>query len=177
MLIPVVVVTLQGANSDVVRDISAANQIWGTDCGVWFQLDAELTVDREELRVLDQADCRAVGHVVSEEEDQLYDIGRGLGADLVAYYISGATSGALGCAAHPQDRRGFWLVASGFDFVFAHEAGHVVGDNRHVSDTDNLMFPYADSITNLPPDLDASQCDRILRDPALLSVESVILNL
>lgn len=177
MLIPIVVVRLAGADSDVARDVAAANEIWSTHCGVWFELDANVVVDRPELLILDQTDCLAEGHVVSQEEDELYDLGRGRGTDLVAYYIDGATSGALGCAAHPPDRRGFWLVASTFDFVFAHEAGHVAGDNPHVSDTDNLMFPFANSITNLPPNLDADQCDRILRDPALLSVENIVLNL
>jgi hypothetical protein len=33
------------------------------------------------------------------------------------------------------------------------------------------------SITNPPPDLDADQCARILDDPALLCISSIVLNL
>jgi hypothetical protein len=44
-------------------------------------------------------------------------------------------------------------------------------------DTDNLMFPFADLVTNLPPDLNQDQCARILNDPALLSIPSIVLNL
>jgi len=85
-----------------------------------------------------------------------------------------------GCAAHPPGRRGFWVAddADDFDWVWVHEAGHVIGDNAHVfNDTDNVMFPFANQMTNLPPDFNGDQCRRILADPALLCVPSVVLNL
>jgi hypothetical protein len=181
VIVPVVVVTLSGTNPDVQRDLDAANEIYGREAGVFFEIAARLEVDAPDLNTLSQEDCNGVGHVVSDEEDRLFSLGRNLGADLVAYYIGASSFGAsiLGCAAHPVGRRGFWVVAnSSFDFVFAHEATHVIGDNNHeLDDTTNLMFPAANRITDLPPDLNLAQVRRILDDPALLSVESIVLNL
>jgi hypothetical protein len=181
VIIPVVVVTLSGTNPQVERDLDAANEIYGRELGVFFEIAARIEVNAPDLNTLSQEDCNGVGHVVSDEEDQLFSLGRNLGADLVAYYIAGSSFGSsvLGCAAHPVDRRGFWVLASStLDFIFAHEAGHVIGNNNHVTDdTTNLMFPFANAITDLPPDLNLDQVRRILDDPALLSVESIVLNL
>jgi hypothetical protein len=180
VILPVVVVSLEGTSPRIERDIQAANEIWGREIEVWIELAARLVIDAPDLRILSQEDCTGAGHVVSDEEDQLFSFGRGLGADVVSYYIEGSSFGdnVLGCAAHPPDRRGFWLVHdSSFDFVWAHEVTHVVGLNPHVQDTDNLMFRSASGITNPPPDLDDDQRRRILDDPALFSVESIALNL
>lgn len=179
MILPVVIVTIDGADPDINGDLNAANEIWSRECGVWIDVLTAITVDRPELLVLSQEDCLLVNHVVSDEEDALYSLGRGLGADVVCYYIGGTVAGVLGCAAHPPGRRGFWVAGgTGFDFVWAHEATHVVGSNRHVTDdTDNLMFPFANQITNLPADLNQQQCRNILADQALLSIPSVVLNL
>jgi hypothetical protein len=115
--------------------------------------------------------------VVSTEEDELFDLGRGLGTDLVGYYIRSDTAGFRGCAAHPPGRRGFWVGDSATDWTWIHETTHVVGNNLHVTDTDNLMFRSTSAITNLPPDLTEAQCTRILNDPALLCISSIVLNL
>jgi hypothetical protein len=179
VILPVVIVVIEGSDPDIDRDIQVANEIWSTECEVFVDVLATLLVDRPNLLVLSQEDCSGVNHVVSDEEDELYSLGRGFGADVVGYYISGTVAGVLGCAAHPPDRRGFWAAGgSDFDFVWIHEAIHVVGNNPHVTDdTDNLIFPFADLVTNLPPDLNQDQCARILNDPALLSIPSIVLNL
>lgn len=180
MILPVVIVSIEGTSPDIDRDIEAANVILAGECGIWVDVLDRLVVNRPDLFILSQEDCGATNHVVSDEEDELYSIGRSLGADVVGYYIGGSSFGdnVLGCAAHPPGRRGFWVAHdTTFDFVWAHEAGHVVGDNAHVIDTDNLMHPYASEVENLPPDLRQTQCDRIIDDPALLSIESIVLNL
>lgn len=179
MILPVVIVTIDGSDPDIERDIRVANEIWSRECEVWVDVLATIVADRPDLLILSQEDCSGVNHVVSDEEDELYSLGRGLGADVVGYYISGTVAGVLGCAAHPPGRRGFWAAGSSeFDFVWIHEATHVVGNNPHVTnDTDNLMFPFVDVVTNLPPDLNQDQCARILNDPALLSIPSIVLNL
>lgn len=179
MILPIVLVTIQGSQPKIQRDVDAGDALWSTECGVFVDVVATLVVDRPELLFLTQEDCSGVGHVVSDEEDELFDLGRGLGADVVGYYIEESVFGALGCAAHPGDRRGFWVAdeAEDFDWVWIHELTHVVGDNSHVTNTDNLMYPFADVMTNLPPDLNEDQCQRILNDPALLCVSSVVLNL
>jgi hypothetical protein len=83
----------------------------------------------------------------------------------VGYYILGDGAFA-GCAAHPSGRRGFWVGSGASPWTFAHELGHVVGDNGHVNDTDNLMYGSGTAnITNPPPDLTNSQCGRINSDP------------
>ena len=177
MILPIVLVTLQGANANILRDLDNANEIWSAECGLFVDVLAALVVDRADLLVLDQNDCVLFGHVVSAEEDALFDFGRGLGSDLVGYYIQGDVAGFAGCAAHPPGRRGFWVGNGASPWTFAHEMTHVVGTNFHVGDSDNLMFTPTASITNPPPDLTEDQCRRILGDPALLSIESMVLNL
>ncbi|GJL57046.1 MAG: hypothetical protein NPIRA02_41780 [Nitrospirales bacterium] len=180
MILPVAIVTLAGTGPDLRRDLDAANLIWGNDCEVWIEIVDTIVVNRPELLVLSQEDCRGVGHVVSDEEDELFAIGRDLGSDVVGYYIQSSSSSdsLLGCAAHPPGRRGFWVRHdTTLDFVWAHELGHVVGDNPHIPDSDNLMHSGSLPSTNLPLDLNEEQCRRIVNDPALLSVESIALNL
>ena len=178
MILPLVLVTLDGANPDIERDLDVASTVWEGECEVFVDVIDRLVVDRDNLLLLDQDDCLGVGHSVSDEEDELFDLGRGLGTDVVGYYIIGDTGGALrGCAAHPPGRRGFWVGDSATDFTFAHEMTHVVGNNIHVGDSDNLMFAPTTGITNPPPDLSEEQCVRILEDPALLSIPSIVLNL
>ena len=126
-----------------------------------------ITVVDASLQVLDQDDCAGSGHSVSDEEDELFDLGRNLGADIVAYYINGDTAGFRGCAAHPPGRRGFWVGDSATRWTFVHELTHVVGDNSHVSNTDNLMVSNTGTITNPPPDLTNTQSNRIHGDPAV----------
>lgn len=177
MILQVVTVTIQGAQPDRQRDLDRANEVWSVECGVWVEFVEDIVVDRPDLLVLSQSDCLVSGHVVSTEEDELFDLGRGLGTDVVGYYVRSDTAGFRGCAAHPPDRRGFWVGESATDWTWIHETTHVVGNNLHVTDTDNLMFRSTSAITNLPPDLTEAQCTRILNDPALLCISSIVLNL
>lgn len=164
----VAVVTIQGANANLGRDLDSGNLVYLTECSVWIDVVANVIVDRPDLLVLDQTDCLANGHQVSEEEDQLFDLGRDLGADIVGYYIQGDTAGFRGCAAHPPGRRGFWVGDTATQWTFVHELTHVVGDNAHVTNRDNLMFSNTGRITNPPPDLTPDQCERITNDAAMV---------
>lgn len=164
----VAVVTIQDASPDPIRDLDSGNLVYLNECGVWIDVVGRVTIDRADLLVLNQTDCLANGHQVSDEEDELFDLGRDLGADIVAYYIQGDTAGFRGCAAHPPGRRGFWVGDTATRWTFVHELTHVVGDNRHETDMDNLMFRNTGSITNPPPDLTDDQCDRIVRDAAMV---------
>lgn len=177
MILPIVIISIEGSSPNVVSDIDRANVVWGNEIGVFVDVIANLEIDRPDLVVLTQNDCSGIGHVVSDEEDELFDLGRGLGTDLVGYYIREGIGGARGCAAHPPGRRGFWVGDTATEWTFIHEATHVVGRNFHVGDTDNLMFGSTAGITNLPPDLDENQKTKILNDPALLSISSIVLNL
>ena len=179
MILPIVIVTINGASPSILRDIDAANEIYSRETGIFIMLESSIVVNRPNLLVLTQTDCASSGHIVSNEEDDLFDLGRNSGADIVGYYIQSDVSGYLGCAAHPPNRRGFWVAdtAISYDFVLAHELTHVVGDNAHVSDTDNLMYPFANIVTNLPADLNESQKVSILNDSALLNIPSIVLNL
>jgi hypothetical protein len=164
----VAVVTIQDANPDPQRDLDSGNLVYLGECGVWIDVVSRVTVDRPDLLVLNQTDCLANGHQVSAEEDDLFDLGRDLGADIVGYYIQSDTAGFRGCAAHPPGRRGFWVGDSGTRWTFVHELTHVVGDNPHETNMDNLMFRNTGSITNPPPDLTDDQCDRIEDDPEMV---------
>ena len=160
----VALVTIQGATPNLQRDLDNANIIYDGECNVWVYYQDSITVSRPGLLVLDQDDCSGSGHSVSDEEDELFDLGRTLGADIVGYYINSSNGGFAGCAAHPPGRRGFWTGASASPWTFAHELTHVVGDNSHVSNSNNLMFTPTANITNPPPDLSNSQCNNISGD-------------
>jgi hypothetical protein len=185
MILPVSVVTIAGANPSVASDVANGNVVWGGRCGVFVDVVSNITVNNPILLVLDQTDCRASGHAVSAEEDALFDLGRNTGADVTIYFIQGDVAGFRGCAAHPPGRRGAWVGDVATDWTFIHEITHVVGDNPHVGncrnpqvgDTDNLMFCNTGALTNLPPDLSEQQCSRILADPALLDIGSMVSNL
>lgn len=161
----VALVTIQGANPSIQRDLDNANTIYRNECGAWVYAQASATSNNPGLLTLDQDDCSGSGHSVSDEEDDLFDLGRSLGADIVCYYINGDTAGLAGCAAHPPGRRGYWVGSGASPWTFAHELTHVVGDNSHVSNSDNLMSTPTANITNPPPDLTEGQCNRIEDDP------------
>ena len=146
------------------RDLDNANLIHGNECGNWVYCQDSITNNSPNLLLLDQNDCLATGHNVSQEENDLFNIGRNLGANIVGYYINSDVAGNAGCAAHPPGRRGFWVGSGASPWTFAHELTHVVGDNRHVTVTDNLMFTPTANITNPPPDLTDNQCKRIGND-------------
>ena len=92
------------------RDLDNANTIYQRECDAWVYCQDTRIFDRPDLTVFDQNDCGGVvgGHVVSDDEDELFDLGRGLGANIVCYYVFSATAFG-GCAAHPPGRRGFWV--------------------------------------------------------------------
>ena len=185
----VALVTIQGAdNTNLQRDLDNASTIYQNECNAWVYCTGSIEVENLELLVLNQDDCFSNGHSVSDAERELFDLGRNLGANVVCYYLLGLNSGMgtniniAGCAAHPDDRRGFWVNQTARNYsqwTFAHELTHVVGDNRHICDTDNLMLGQLPdnscsvsgtlNITNPPPDLDNEQCNRILDDPDIES--------
>jgi hypothetical protein len=162
--VKVALVTIQGATPTLQRDLDNGNTVYFGECDVWIYPTSSITVTANNLLTLDQDDCASSGHSVSDEEDQLFDLGRDLGANIVCYYINGDAAGFRGCAAHPPGRRGFWVGSTASPWTFVHELTHVVGDNSHESDTDNLMISNTGTITNPPPDLSSSQCSRIQGD-------------
>jgi len=169
----VALVTIQGATPNLQRDLDNANIVYQNECGCWMYCVGSVTENQPHLLWLDQDDCTMNGHSVSAEEDELFDLGRNMGADIVCYYINGDGT-FIGCAAHPPGRRGFWVGSGASPWTFGHELTHVVGDNAHcdgdpscaVNDTDNLMYGGGTwNITNPPPDLTSSQRTRIINDP------------
>jgi hypothetical protein len=150
-------------------DLDHANEIYQRECGAWVYCTGNISVNRPDLTILDQDDCllSVKAHSVSDEEDQLFDLGRDLGAPFVCYYIvSSDLANVGGCSAHPPGRRGFWLGNNpgSPDVAFAHELTHNVGHNPHVKKPpDNLMTtkkkkPVTSTLTK-------EQCQRILADP------------
>ncbi len=161
----VALVTISTATPTLQRDLDNGNTVYQGDCDVWIYPTDSITATANNLLTLDQDDCASNGHSVSDEEDELFDLGRTLGANIVCYYINGDGSGLRGCAAHPPGRRGFWVGSAASPWTWVHELTHIVGDNSHEGNTDNLMINNTGTITNPPPDLGNDQCDRITDDP------------
>ncbi len=161
----VALITIQGASPTLQRDLDNGNTVYSGECGRWIYCAGSSVVSRPDLLTLDQDDCSGSGHSVSDEEDELFDLGRNMGANIVCYYINGDAGGFRGCAAHPPDRRGFWVGSTASPWTFVHKLTHIVGDNSHSTNTDNLMINNTGTITNAPPDLTNSQCNNIGGDP------------
>jgi hypothetical protein len=153
------------------RDLDNANTIYQRECGAWVYCEGHTTIDRIDLTFLDQDDCLGGSdHSVSADEADLFSLGRGLGANIVCYYIWSCTLVAGGCSAQPPGLRGFWLGSGPTNrpasplAAFAHELTHNVGHNPHVTKPpSNLMTqtPGKDEHSTLTKD----QCQRILADP------------
>lgn len=149
------------------RDLDDANELFQTRCGAWIYATGSISVQTSLLGangLIDQHDCFPTGHVVSDEEDALFDLGRDLEADIVCYYIAGSPVAMItGCAAHPDGRPGFWVQSNvlGSNYAFAHELGHVLGLG-HVDDSQNLMDITTPVFTHsTPPQLTGFQCWRM----------------
>lgn len=146
------------------RDLDNANEVYQRECGSWVYC-AGSRVERTSILgpggILNQDDCRigiifGIGHSVSDEEDALFNLGRDMGADIVCYYINGAAgTSRQGCAAHPEGRRGFWVIENAGQWIFAHELGHLHTGGGHSSDSANLMNK---SPSGARPRLTAVQC-------------------
>lgn len=161
------VVQVRGSRARVQRDLDTTQEILERECGLWLDCSAFVVVDRPHLLLLDQESC-PLGEQPrpTDEELELFSLGRDLGADLVAYYIRGVP-GFAGCSSYPAGRRGFWVGDGASPWTFAHELLHVVGRNFHVSDSDNLMSIPTSAITHPPPDVEPEQCERVRADAAV----------
>lgn len=170
----------QGQYENLQRDLDVANEVWQRDCGAWIYCVGSVVEVTDLLGtngVLNQNSC-PLGEQANPtaEEDQLFDLGRNLGADVVGYYITGSTNPTLGgCSAFPEGRRGFWVGFNQSLNMFAHELTHVIGLNPHPAqdpdvpdnDQDNVMWPTPGAITNPPPDLRPVQCTRVQGDDSV----------
>lgn len=172
----------QGQYVNLQRDLDLVNDVWQDDVGAWIYctgVDTVFTNILGDNGVLNQNSCPlGVQASPTQEEDNLFDLGRDLGADVVGYYITGSTSPSLiGCSAYPSGRRGFWAAIGSNQNLFGHELTHVIGLNPHPGpdplvaddDQDSLMWPSPGAITNPPPDLRQANRDRILADPGIES--------
>lgn len=167
--VSIALVTIQGASPNLQRDLDNTNIVLQGECGVWLYPVASIVVNNPALLVLDQNSCPlGVQANPTDEEDELFDLGRQFGTDLVGYYIQNGPN-AVGCSAYPAGRRGFWVDDGASPWTFPHELVHVVGLNAHVSDSDNLMSTPTASITNPPPDMTNNQCNRFVGDDAIES--------
>lgn len=170
----IALVTIQNINPapNIQRDLDNANEIYQRECDAWIYCTGSITINRPDLLILDQNDCSATGHIVSNEENDLFSLGRNLGANIVCYYIQDGPGDWVGCAAHPPGMRGFWVGSNPNIYTFPHELTHIVGDNAHTCDKENLMLGGVcnkikvgtNNIINLPPDLTQNQINRILND-------------
>lgn len=169
--VEVALVTIQGATPQIQRDLDNGNAVYQNECDVWIYPTDAITVNNPGLLVFDQDDCAGSGHSVSDDEDELFDLGRNLGADIVCYYVNNPSP--FGCAAHPPGRRGFWVGPGASPWTWVHELTHVVGDNPHIDfgsscDLTNLMTGCGTNNINVAlPNLNNSQCGNINDDAAI----------
>lgn len=175
----VALVTIQGVFPNLQEDLDIANIIYQNECDAWVYCVGSITINQPNLLNLNQNDCDGNGHIVSSDENTLFNLGRNMGANIVCYYINGSQGTPFsGCASHPPGRRGFWVAPNRSAYTrwtFAHELTHVVGDNAHCgadpsctqNNTNNLMHTPTAGITKTPPELNTAQCNRIRNDPAM----------
>lgn len=95
---------------------------------------------------------------VSAEQTEIFNNRNNVtGNDIVVYFVNSTAPALNGCASHPAGRPGAVVTRGASRFTLAHEVGHVLGLS-HVNDSNRLMTGGGtDNITNLPPDLIASE--------------------
>ncbi|GAA3571458.1 hypothetical protein GCM10022197_29930 [Microlunatus spumicola] len=132
------------------------------------------------LPLLTDLDAGGCGGTTTTEQDQLFANRNNVGADdITVYFCRSVTDVAAGstwngCATHPDGQPGAAVSSIATRWTLAHEVGHVLG-LRHCDDagarlTDRLMTGGGTgSITNLPPDLDASESSAM--DASALTVD------
>lgn len=180
--IRVALVTIEGANPQRLQEsLDFANNVYLNNCGLWIYCCNSITIKNDILLNLNMNDCNTVNHVPTNDEIELYSLGRDLGSEIICYFIRSwnlavnELVGVAGCAAHPQGLRGFTIAndPDNLSFVpvdaFAHELTHVVGQNDHACISDNLMYVFEDCTLqgSKGNQLVESQCERILNDSAI----------
>jgi hypothetical protein len=77
--------------------------------------------------------------------------------EIVIYFVRTTDPPFAGCATHPPELPGAVVASGASEWTLAHEVGHVLGLS-HVNDNNRLMTENGTgNITNLPPDLTASE--------------------
>jgi len=132
----------------------------------------QASTERLNLPELDDLDledhCDSSG-TMSPEQDQLFAQRNNVKAnEVVVYFVRATVNPPLnGCAAHPVGKPGAIVVQDATDWTMAHELGHVLGLDHACpdppcdpgcNDRDRLLTcKGTNNITNLPPDLVASE--------------------
>jgi len=113
------------------------------------------------LTDLDVGAC-TMGNTTAEQ-NQLFANRNGAGAnDVVVYFVRSTLPPLNGCAAFPSGQPGAAVTSGASAWTMAHESGHVLG-LPHVNDNNRLMTGNGtDNITNLPPDIIASEAATML---------------
>ena len=113
------------------------------------------------LNDLDVGTC-TMGNTTAEQ-NQLFANRNNVGAnDIVVYFVRSTVPPFNGCAAFPAGRPSAAVASGASAWTMAHEAGHVLG-LAHVNDNNRLMTGNGtDNITNLPPDIIASEATTML---------------
>jgi hypothetical protein len=117
------------------------------------------------LTDLDVGAC-TLGQEMTAEQAQLFANRNNAGAnDIVVYMVRTTDPPLNGCASHPPGRPAAAVASGASAWTFAHEVGHVLG-LRHVDSLDRLMTGGGtNNITNLPPDLIASEAATMVASP------------
>lgn len=140
------------------------------------------TEDLSGVPALDPLDDLDVGTCsgATAEQNTLFQNRNGAGTeDIVVYLVNSLVNGTmpttlLGCASHPAGQPGCAILfTAGFDWLTAHEVGHVLGLKHVCGDpglppcaaghSDSLMFNGL--WTNVPPDLSAAEGLTMLSSP------------
>ena len=103
---------------------------------------------------------------VTVEQTQLFANRNFAGAnDVVVYFVRSTQPPYNGCAAFPPSRPGAAVASGASAWTLAHEVGHVL-TLVHVNDNNRLMTGNGtDNITNPPPDLIATESNKMLASP------------
>ena len=117
-----------------------------------------------DLNDLDVGAC-TMGSTTAEQ-NALYANRNGAGGnDVIVYFVRSTVPPFNGCAAFPPGRPSAAVASGASAWTMAHETGHVLG-LPHVNDNNRLMTGNGtDNITNLPPDLIASEASTMLASP------------
>jgi hypothetical protein len=150
-LLPIFFVIIDGAATNIVRDLNAANNVYGQYGIEMFDL-GRTTVTSDASLDLNQPACPLPPQPnPSTEEVDLFEIGRDrFPASMIAYYVRSTSLGVRGCSAFPAGSPGIVATDTATQWTLAHEIGHVLG-LQHRNNTTHLMNNGTAAISANPP--------------------------
>jgi hypothetical protein len=146
-------------------DMRDASNFFLGQCGVWLFVTSVEAIHTD--RFGPQVTINTKSGELSQDEKDLFALGRNAGADIIGFYVGDAKVGGRGS----HSARAFWIKRTQDfrAFALAHELGHAAGDLKDVTGgpTSNLMCAGANCVWEHGPTFTDEQRKKFSTDPII----------